>query len=176
MAGRLGRDPRALDLGMGTGRNAVFLALHGFAVEGIDVLPDAVERARDLARRNGVAIHGRVLDLETEPPPADAIPPDSYDLIAVFHYLHRPLFPAIRAGVRPAGFVVYETFTTRQRELFGKPSRDDFLLSPGELAAAFPAPDFDLEVSREGLAAPGRHVASVVARRVARIALSRDRG
>jgi SAM-dependent methyltransferase len=160
-----GKPGRALDVAMGTGRDAVFLALHGLEVSGLDLLPDAVERATDLARRNGVSIRARVLDLETDPPPADAIPPGAYDLVVVFRYLHRPLLPAIRAGVRPGGFVVYETFTTRQRELFGKPRRDAFLLDPGELGASFAAAGFEVEVAREGLAGPRRHVASVVARR-----------
>ncbi|MGA8258988.1 MAG: class I SAM-dependent methyltransferase, partial [Arenicellales bacterium] len=37
---------RALEVGCGTGTNALWLARHGFAVVGIDVAPAAVENAR----------------------------------------------------------------------------------------------------------------------------------
>ena len=35
---------RALDVAMGTGRNAVYLAKKGFDVEGVDISPEAVRR------------------------------------------------------------------------------------------------------------------------------------
>jgi SAM-dependent methyltransferase len=37
---------RALDLGCGTGTNAIWLAQHGYSVLGVDVAPLAIERAR----------------------------------------------------------------------------------------------------------------------------------
>jgi methylase of polypeptide subunit release factors len=40
------RDPRALDVGTGSGVGAIFAALHGYAVVGVDVNPDAVRCAR----------------------------------------------------------------------------------------------------------------------------------
>jgi len=45
---------RALDLGCGTGANAVFLAQHGFDVTGVDFAPAALDKARRLARETGV--------------------------------------------------------------------------------------------------------------------------
>jgi SAM-dependent methyltransferase len=52
--------------------------------------------------------------------------------IVVTNYLHRPLFPAIRAALAPGGALIYETFGVGN-ERFGKPSNPDFLLRPGEL-------------------------------------------
>jgi SAM-dependent methyltransferase len=46
---------RAIDLGCGTGKSAVYLAERGFAVVGVDRAPTAIEQARSLARRRGVA-------------------------------------------------------------------------------------------------------------------------
>ncbi len=160
----LGGPGRALDLGMGTGRNAVFVALSGFTVEGIDILPDACERALDLARRHGVAgrLRARVLDL-ARAPASQAVAVSAFDLIVVVGLLERPLLPAIRAGVRPGGFVLYETFLEEQRRRFGKPRSEARLLAPGELRAAFEG--FAVEIYREGLAAPRRFVASLLARR-----------
>ncbi len=45
-----GRQPgRALDLGCGTGADAVFLAHHGWEVVGVDFVPAAINRARSTA-------------------------------------------------------------------------------------------------------------------------------
>lgn len=53
-AGRL-RPGRAVDLGCGTGANAMFLARHGFDVTGIDFAPAALAKARVAAGRAGVS-------------------------------------------------------------------------------------------------------------------------
>jgi SAM-dependent methyltransferase len=50
-----GRAPgRALDLGCGTGADAVYLASHGWDTTGIDFVPEAVELARKNAADAGV--------------------------------------------------------------------------------------------------------------------------
>jgi SAM-dependent methyltransferase len=41
---------RALEVGCGTGTNAIYLAQHGFEVVGVDISPLAVDKARDKAR------------------------------------------------------------------------------------------------------------------------------
>jgi SAM-dependent methyltransferase len=57
---------RALDVGCGTGTNAIYLAHHGFDVVGVDISPFAVENARARA-------HGRcrfeTIDFLNEAPP-----------------------------------------------------------------------------------------------------------
>jgi hypothetical protein len=62
---------------------------------------------------------------------------DGYDGIVITNYLHRPLFPAIRAALADGGVLIYETFALGN-ERFGRPHNPDFLLRPGELLAAFP--------------------------------------
>jgi 2-polyprenyl-3-methyl-5-hydroxy-6-metoxy-1,4-benzoquinol methylase len=47
---------KALDVTMGQGRNAVFLALRGWEVCGFDVSEEALSRASEAARRSGVRI------------------------------------------------------------------------------------------------------------------------
>jgi cyclopropane fatty-acyl-phospholipid synthase-like methyltransferase len=47
---------RAIDMGCGNGRNAIFLARHGFSVEGIDCSETAIEWARERAAQAGVAV------------------------------------------------------------------------------------------------------------------------
>jgi rhodanese-related sulfurtransferase len=131
---------RAIDLGAGSGRDAVFLAQAGFEVEAWDSDPEALRRARDLAGRHGVRLETVICDLEAPDPPLGE---SRYALIVCFRFLHRPLFPLIERALAPGGHLVYETFRLGQ-ERFGKPRRPGFLLESGELAMAFPA----LEVLR----------------------------
>jgi SAM-dependent methyltransferase len=48
---------RTLEIGCGTGTNAIFLAQRGFDVLGIDISEAAVEKAR--AKAHGVSLRGR---------------------------------------------------------------------------------------------------------------------
>ena len=136
---RIPRGPAA-DLAAGAGREAVFLALAGFAVEAWDESPEALERARDLARRSGTAIETRVANLEAR---AFALPAGRYALLTSFRFLHRPLFPVMAAALAPGGHLVYETYRVGQ-ERFGRPRRRQFLLEPGELARAFGSLGLDM--------------------------------
>jgi len=54
---------RAIDLGCGTGGNAVFLAQHGFEVTGVDFAPSAIAKARRRAEAAGVEVAFVVDDL-----------------------------------------------------------------------------------------------------------------
>jgi SAM-dependent methyltransferase len=45
---------RALDLGCGTGTNALYLARHGWKATGVDFVPSAVARARQRAHEDGL--------------------------------------------------------------------------------------------------------------------------
>jgi len=54
---------RAIDLGCGTGSNAVFLAQHGFDVTGVDYSSAAIEKARERARAAKVPVKFMVDDL-----------------------------------------------------------------------------------------------------------------
>ena len=63
------------------------------------------------------------------------MPGRRFDLVLVTNYLHRPILPDIIGAVAPGGLLLYETFALGN-ERFGKPSNPDFLLRPGELAAA----------------------------------------
>jgi SAM-dependent methyltransferase len=123
----------ALDLAAGAGREATWLALHGFELEAVDDDPGILERARALAARHGVRITTRVQDLERHD---TRLPEGRYGLVIVFRFLHRPLLPAIERALAPGGRLVYETFRRGQAR-FGRPTHPRFLLDDGELARAF---------------------------------------
>jgi SAM-dependent methyltransferase len=152
----------AIDVACGTGRDAAYMALRGLNVTAIDVLPDAISRARDLAGRAGVSVAAIRHDLENGNSLPDVAPAE---VVTVFRYLHRPLFPALARAVAPGGFLVYETFHRRNRETGRRPHSPDHLLETGELAAAFP--DFEILVFRDVWEREGRYFSSLLARRPA---------
>jgi SAM-dependent methyltransferase len=58
---------RALDVGCGTGTNAIWLAEHGYEVLGVDVAPLAIEKARTKLP-SGLSCRFAILDFLTEKP------------------------------------------------------------------------------------------------------------
>jgi SAM-dependent methyltransferase/rhodanese-related sulfurtransferase len=149
----------ALDLACGTGRDAVYMAMCGYEVEAIDILPDALERARDLARRHGVNLTTIEQDLRRAP----ALPTGRYDLVVVMRFLHRPLMAGIGRSVVAGGFVVYEAFNRRDSPEGRKPLPPAGALADGELAAAFP--DFASLIARDGVERGGRTFSQLLAQR-----------
>ena len=121
-AGLITPGGRVLDVACGSGRHAVWLAEQGFAVTGVDRDADALQRLP----AGIAALHA---DLEGAPWP---LPGRLFDGIIVTNYLWRPLWPALLGALAPGGVLIYETFALGQQR-FGKPSRPDFLLQPGEL-------------------------------------------
>ena len=75
--------------------------------------------------------YGKVVeaDIEDGPWPFSG---QTFDVVLVTNYLWRPLMPRILECLKPEGLLIYETFALGH-EKFGKPSRPDFLLKPGEL-------------------------------------------
>jgi SAM-dependent methyltransferase len=82
---------RALDLGSGEGRNAVWLAERGWRVTAVDFSPVALDKARRLAQAREVTVDWVLADLRGYRPE-----PGAYHLVLVA-YLHLP--PAERAVV-----------------------------------------------------------------------------
>lgn len=111
-----------LDLACGPGRHLRWLQARGHRVTGVD---------RDAQALAGLQGLGELLcaDIENGPWP---LPGRRFDAVLVTNYLWRPLWPALLDSVAPGGLLLYETFA-RGNEAFGKPSRPDFLLAPGEL-------------------------------------------
>ena len=58
-----------LEIGAGTGTNAIWLAEHGFDVLGIDLSPLAVERARAKMKERALSCRFAALDFLAAPPP-----------------------------------------------------------------------------------------------------------
>jgi 2-polyprenyl-3-methyl-5-hydroxy-6-metoxy-1,4-benzoquinol methylase len=147
---------RALDVAMGAGQNAIYLAKMSFEVEGIDISPETVSSALELARNSGVNLRAQVADLERN----YNIEKGAYNVIICFNYLQRLLIPQIKDGLRKGGMVVYETFIVDQAQ-FGKPKNPDYLLRHNELLNMFR--DFRCLCYREGIVESRRAIASIIA-------------
>ena len=150
---------RALDVAMGSGLNAIYLAEMGFDVDGVDISPEAVNNAMELARSAGVAINARIENLEDK----YYIEKGVYDVIICFNYLQRSLMPQIKDGLRKGGMIVYETFIVDQAQ-FGKPGNPDYLLQHNELLDMFR--DFRCLRYREGIVEGTKAIASIIAEKV----------
>lgn len=151
---------RALDVGGGAGRNALWLARHGLAVTLVDVSDEACRLATDAARTAGLA-----LTVERRDVTADGLPAGAWEVILFHHFLAREQWAAAAAALTFGGVLVIGQPTVANLERHDRPSRE-WLLEPGELAAAARRwPGVEVLVADEGWTDEGRHEAWLVVRR-----------
>ena len=86
--------PRVLELGTGIGPGAVYLAERGCAVHAVDVIPEAIARARRIAAERGVDVCFELMDVTRLPGHGPA-----YDLIVDSYCLQGIVLDADRAAV-----------------------------------------------------------------------------
>jgi 2-polyprenyl-3-methyl-5-hydroxy-6-metoxy-1,4-benzoquinol methylase len=96
---------KALDIGMGQGRNAIFLARQGWNVTGFDPSEEGVRQAQTEARKSVIALHAVVareeeFDLGTA----------QWDLIVMTYVrrLHKGDAERFWSALQPNGILVYE--------------------------------------------------------------------
>jgi SAM-dependent methyltransferase len=99
-----GRAPgRALDVGMGQGRNAIYLARQGWQVTGFDVSAVGVKRAQDQAAAAGLQLTGvHASDEEFD------FGRSRWDLIAIIYAIEKRSVLRVRDALKPGGLVVVE--------------------------------------------------------------------
>ncbi len=125
---------RVLDVAAGRGRHSLFLASHKFPVHAIDRDAVALSSLQDTARQRGLtSLTTQVLDMETDPSQPPDLGHESYNVVVVFFYLYRPLFPALLRTLKPGGMLLYETFLIDNHLLHQHPRRKEFCLGRNEL-------------------------------------------
>jgi SAM-dependent methyltransferase len=139
---------RVLDIACGKGRNALYLAAHGFDVTAVDVSPAALDTGRRQAAERNLQVTWMQIDLERE-----SLPGSGYDLVINFNYLQRALIPNIKTVMKAGGVIIFETYLIEQRQL-GHPRNPEYLLAHNELLDRFN--DFRVLFYREGKFADGR--------------------
>ena len=109
----------ALDIGMGVGRNALFLARRGWTVTGVDLSDTAVEKARKEAEAGKLALTAVREDMFKFD-----YGTDRYDLV-VFTYMGgeaQGMADKITAALKPGGLLVIEHFLRQEGTTLGYPA------------------------------------------------------
>jgi len=147
------------DLACGSGRSAVWLALRGWRVVGVDRDPQALELTRRLAATEGVTVELHRGDLRRR----DDLPAGPWSAVVMMRYLQRDLVARLPELLVPGGLVLLRTF--RDAIGFAGPPRARHRLRPGELRRLLPTDRWDVLVLEESFDPDGRPAAGVVARR-----------
>ncbi len=94
---------RALDVGMGQGRNALFLARNGWDVTGFDSADEGIRQAKSEAARLAVRLTAEVSTFE-----AFDFGTEKWDLIVLTYEPTKAIAPRVAQALRPGGIVVVE--------------------------------------------------------------------
>jgi tellurite methyltransferase len=149
---------KALDLACGAGRNALWLAEHGWEVTAVDGSPSAIEILRSRASERDLRINAIIADLEKD---EFEIGASRWDLILICYYLQRNLFEPAKRGVVPGGILISIVHVNELGEGDGP-----FRLRPGQHEKYFDG--WEILHRYEGTAKDSTHrraVAEIVARR-----------
>ena len=113
-----GREPgRALDVAMGQGRNALWLAARGWVVTGFDISPVAIDEARKEATKQHLRIDAIVAPYEEFD-----WGKQQWDLIVFSYFFPQSVLPKVWEALKPGGLILVEGFhidTARVRPLGG---------------------------------------------------------
>ena len=116
LANAVGKIPKGkvLCVAEGEGRNAVFLAEHGYEVTAVDSSAVGLEKARQLAQERGISIQTIVCDLAHF-----NIEPQSWDgVVSIFAHVppqvRKELHEKIVKGLRPGGVLILESYRPDQ--------------------------------------------------------------
>jgi 2-polyprenyl-3-methyl-5-hydroxy-6-metoxy-1,4-benzoquinol methylase len=118
---------KALDLACGMGANAIFMAKLKLQVDAWDVSSTALKKLDEYCQLNNLNIDTSLRDVEKMPPKIN-----SFDVVTVSQFLHRPTFHALCESLRVDGLLFYQTFTSEKAHQVG-PTNPDFLLEKNEL-------------------------------------------
>lgn len=126
----------ALDIGMGNGRNAIYLARKGWKMTGIDVSPAAVKQAASEAAKLGTQIDARVArfeDIDTGR--------QQYDMILCMYVQNLATKQAhkIMEALKPGGILIVEGYHSEARSMAegSTPSNGQLGYTTNELLRAF---------------------------------------
>jgi tellurite methyltransferase len=153
---------KALDIAMGQGRNALFLAERGFDVTGIDSSQVGIDRCQDLALQRGLTVTTIQADLDDY-----ALPKAEFNVAVNCYYLQRDLISEIKQSLRVGGVIVFETYNA-DHVRFNPDMNPEYMLEPGELLQLFR--DYSTLVYREGIVTNpdtnrSKSVSSLIARK-----------
>lgn len=113
----------ALDIAIGSGRNAGVLCEHGLVVYGLDISFQALH----IAKMKYPDLNVILADLTSY-----ILPALQFNVILNFFYLQRNLIKEFHKFISPGGFLVIETLTSKIKDIHPD-IPDDYLLKENEL-------------------------------------------
>jgi len=127
-----GRKPgTALDVGMGQGRNSIWMAQQGWEVTGFDPAEKAVALAQENAGKLGVSLKTEIKRTEDY-----NFGERRWDLILLSYAGGRGLTDAVQKALKPGGILVIEAFHRDAAK--GRAIGDEAVFGTGELPGLFP--------------------------------------
>jgi SAM-dependent methyltransferase len=149
LANAVGNIPKGkvLCVAEGEGRNAVFLAEHGYEVVAVDSSSVGLGKAAKLAQDRGVSIQTIVCDLAHFD-----IDPQSWDgVVSIFAHVppqvRRQLHKRIVSGLRPGGVLILEAYRPDQLKYkTGGPPTAEFMMTLESLEEELQGLNFEYAV------------------------------
>ena len=99
---------RALDVACGRGRNSLYLAQQGLAVDAVDVSPAALAHGANSALQTGHMINWQCQDVLRWASARCPLPEQQYGLIIMFRFVASALLPVLVQQLQPGGYLVVE--------------------------------------------------------------------
>ena len=96
---------KALDVGMGSGRNALYLAAHGWDVTGFDIADVGVVQARKKVKKLGVRLNAIVMSDSDF-----GFGTNQWDLVVLTYQPFRDFLPKLNPSLKEGGIFVIENF------------------------------------------------------------------
>ena len=156
---------QVLDLACGRGRHSLAAAKGKAVVVGLDRNRTHLRYLYSKAKHQKMNSKLFLVCGDLEADSQHILLEQTWDVVLVFRYLHRPLCNWIEQALRPGGLLLYETFTKEQVKFNTGPKNPDFLLEKGELPELFSTLEseyFEETISYDR----GQALASLAARRV----------
>lgn len=142
---------RALDVACGAGRNALFMARRGFAVDAVDISDVGMALGRRVAQQQQLAITWYCMDLLDRP----ALPAYGYNLILMCHFIAPELLARLPAHLAAGGVLMVEQhllWSERSDPVAGGlsgPRSERFRVAPGALRTCLQQADPSLQMLAE---------------------------
>ncbi len=145
---------RALELGCGTGGNAIWLAEQGWKLTAVDYSDVAIGKARERAEERDVSVDFVVADASTYQPD------DQYDLVASFYIqlpseMRKKMLAVAASALAPGGTLLFVSHDKSSPPSGWSDEDMQTLTTPAQIVAEIPGLDIELAyVKKEASGAP----------------------
>ncbi len=153
---------KAIDIGCGNGRNAIFLSTKGYEVDAIDFSEEALKIAREKAQEKNLKINWIKKDIQEH-----NFPKGKYDLVVMSFFNPLEKLAEIKNSLNEGGHILFENhIKTEKREVKGPDKDSKYRFDPNEVLEKFD--DLQILFYEEGIERFGKGKKSAISRIVAK--------